>query len=159
MARARAGSNAMPNQKKVVGTVLEKAKMVQPSFKAASPMMNPAKEKAVKVMSAKPHAVIRENHGMNHTVIKLVDSMGLEEMLEASKVVGMGIKGEKIPAMKSDKARVYAEKVLELNSKTYSKSKAERMIQKLNMQILEMNKKTTNAEASKQLYHELMAEE
>lgn len=48
-----------------------------------------------KVIVVKPHSV----RGKVATA-RLVNSMDLDEMLEASKVIEMGIKGEKIPVVK-----------------------------------------------------------
>lgn len=93
------------------------------------------------------------------TTARLVDSMNLDEMLEASKVVEMGIKGEKIPAVTSSKAQRYAGTILRLNRKNNTKPMAEKMIHDLNVQIIKVNKKTTDAVESRRLYRDLMAEE
>lgn len=107
-----------------------------------------------KVIVVKPHSV----RGRIATT-RLVNSMDLDEMLEASKVIEMGIKGEKIPAVKSSKAQRYAGTILRLNRKNDTKPMAEKMMHDLNVQIIKVNKKTTDAVESKRLYRELMAEE
>ncbi len=89
---------------------------------------------------------------------RLINSMDLDEMLEASKVIEMGIKGEKIPAVKSSKAQRYARIILRLNRRSDTKPMAEKMMHDLNVQIIKVNKKTTDAVESKRLYRELMAE-
>lgn len=107
-----------------------------------------------KVLVVKPHSV----RGKVVTA-RLVNSMDLDEMLEASKVVEMGIKGEKIPAVKSSKAQRYAGTILRLNRRSDTKPMAEKMMHDLNVQIIRVNRKTTDAVESKRLYRELMAEE
>ena len=91
--------------------------------------------------------------------LKLINSMDLDEMLEASKVIEMGIKGEKIPVVKSLKAQKYAGTILQLNRRRNTKPMAEKMMHALNTRIIKENKRTTDAIESRRLYHELMAEE
>lgn len=107
-----------------------------------------------KVISVKPNSVRR-----NVVTARLVNSMNLDEMLEASKMIEMGIKGEKIPTVKSSKAQKYAGAILRLNRRNDTKPMAEKMMHDLNVQIIEVNKKTTDAVESKRLYRKLMAEE
>lgn len=107
-----------------------------------------------KVLVVKPHSVCGKD-----AAARLVNSMDLDEMLEASKVIEMGIKGEKIPAVKSSKAQRYAGTILRLNRRSDTKPMAEKMMHDLNMQIIRVNRKTTDAVESKRLYRELMAEE
>lgn len=107
-----------------------------------------------KVIVVKPHSVCGKV-----ATARLVNSMDLDEMLEASKVIEMGIKGEKIPAVKSSKAQRYAGAILRLNRRSETKPMAEKMMHDLNVQIIKVNKKTTDAVESKRLYRELMAEE
>lgn len=107
-----------------------------------------------KVIVVKPYSVRRK-----FAAARLVNSMDLDEMLEASKVIEMGIKGEKIPAVKSSKAQRYAGAILRLNRRSNTKPMAEKMMHDLNVQIIKVNKKTTDAVESKRLYRELMAEE
>lgn len=90
---------------------------------------------------------------------RLIASMDLDEMLEASKIVEMGLRGEKIPAVKSAKVQKYVGTVLRLNKRASTKSVAKKMQQDLTVQIVERNKKTTNAVEAKRLYHALMDEE
>lgn len=84
--------------------------------------------------------------------------MDLDEMLEASQVIEMGIKGEKAPIIKSHKAQQYAGVVLQLNKESDTKPMAEKMMSDLNRQIIQVNRKTTNPAKSRRLYRELMAE-
>lgn len=107
-----------------------------------------------KVLVTKPHSVRTKI-----ATARLVNSMDLDEMLEASKVVEMGIKGEKIPKVKSSKAQKYAGTILQLNKKSDTKPMAEKMMHDLNVQIIRVNKKTTDVVESRRLYRELMAEE
>ena len=93
------------------------------------------------------------------TAAGLINSMNLDELLEVSKMVELGIKGEKIPTAKSPKAQKCARTILQLNRKGNTKPAAEKMINGLNERIIEVNKKTTNTAESKRLYRKLMAEE
>lgn len=89
---------------------------------------------------------------------RLINSMDLDEMLEASKVIDMGIKGEALPVIKSRKAQEYAVRCLDKkNAEKYDV--AEKMMRDLNARIISENKKTTDAVESRRLYCELMAEE
>lgn len=90
---------------------------------------------------------------------RLIDSMDLDEMLEASKIIEMGFRGEKIPTVKSPEVQEYVGTVLQLNKRASTKSVAKKMQQVLNARIVELNKKTTNAVEAKRLYHKLMEEE
>lgn len=90
---------------------------------------------------------------------RLVASMDLDEMLEASKIVEMGFRGEKLPTVKSPKVKKYVGAVLKLNKKASTKLAAKKMQQNLNIQIIERNKETINEKEAIRLYHELMAEE
>lgn len=105
-------------------------------------------------IGAEPHSI----RGKVATA-RLVNSMDLDEMLEASKVIEMGIKGEKIPSVKSSKAQRYARTILRLCRKSDTRPIAEKMMHDLNVRIIKVNKKTTDAAESKRLYHKLMAEE
>ncbi len=124
----------------------------------------PAKAVDVKATLAKTMpekvVVVKSNSARRRVATaRLVDLMDLDEMLEASKVIEMGIKGEKIPAVKSSKAQRYAGTILELNRKNDTRPMAEKMMHDLNVQIIKVNKKTTDAAESRRLYRELMAEE
>lgn len=88
----------------------------------------------------------------------MINSMNLDEMLEASKLIEMGKKGERIQIVKSTRAQRYAAEVLRLNRQSNTKIAAEKMIHKLNRQIIKVNRKTSDAKESKRLYRELMAE-
>lgn len=90
---------------------------------------------------------------------RLIASMNLDEMLEASKIAEMGIRGEKIPSVKSLKVQKYVEEILRLNKRASTKLAAKKMQQDLTVQIIEKNKKTTNAAEARRLYKELMEEE
>ena len=89
----------------------------------------------------------------------MIASMNLDEMLEASKIAEMGIRGEKIPSVKSLKVQKYVEEILRLNKRASTKLAAKKMQQDLTVQIIEKNKKTTNAAEARRLYKELMEEE
>lgn len=89
----------------------------------------------------------------------LIASMDLDEMLEASKVIEMGLRGEKIPTVMSSKVRRYVRKVLILNKNDSTKSIAKKMQQDLTVKIIERNKETTNVAEAKKLYHALMNEQ
>lgn len=88
----------------------------------------------------------------------LINGMDLDEMLEASGLIEMGKKGERISDVKSIRAQQYAAEVLRLNRRSETKTAAEKMIRKLNRQIIKVNRKTSDAKESKRLYRELMAE-
>lgn len=88
----------------------------------------------------------------------LVRTMDLDEMLEASKVVEMGIKGEKLPVVQSSKVKKYAGVVLGLNKSLSTQHIARKMLQELNMQIIQKNRNTTDALEAKRIYQEFIAE-
>lgn len=124
----------------------------------------PTRPVAIKTALSKAipeNMVIVKPHSVRRRVVaaQLINSMDLDEMLEASKVIEMGIKGERIPVVKSSKARRYAGTILQLNRRNDTKPIAEKMMHDLNVQIIKVNKKTTNAVESKRLYRELMTEE
>lgn len=91
--------------------------------------------------------------------MELIASMDLDELLEASKAIEMGIKGLANSDVKSAKAQEYAGVILGLNKKVDTKPAAESLMKELNTQILKVNRETTNAVEAKRLYQELMAEE
>ncbi len=88
----------------------------------------------------------------------LVRTMNLDEMLEASKVVEMGIKGEKQPVVQSSKVKKYAGVVLGLNKSLSTQHAARKMLQEVNMQIIQKNRNTTDALKAKRIYQEFIAE-
>lgn len=90
---------------------------------------------------------------------RLIASMDLDEMLEASKIVEMGFRGEKIPTVKSSKVQKYVGTVLRLNKRASTKPVAKKMQQDLTVKIVEKNKKTTNETEAKRLYQAFMDEE
>lgn len=57
---------------------------------------------------------------------RLIASMDLDEMLEASKIVEMGLRGEKIPTVKSSKVQKYVGTVLRLNKRASTKPVAKK---------------------------------
>ena len=89
---------------------------------------------------------------------KLVSSMNLDEMLEASNAIEIGFRGEKIPTFTSSKARKYAIKALQLNKNGLSKKAAKKMQQDLVVQIVERNKSTTDKARAEKLYRVIMNE-
>lgn len=93
------------------------------------------------------------------TTDELIASMDLDEMLEASKIVELGFRGEKIPTIESAKVRKYVGEVLRLNKRVLTKAEAKKMQQDLSVKIVEQNKKTTDAIEAKRLYHALMKEQ
>lgn len=86
----------------------------------------------------------------------LISSMNLDEMLQASKIAEMGLRGEKIPAVKSSKVRQYVGTVLKVNEKDSTRSEAREIQNDLVVQIVEKNKKTVNGSQAKYLYDKLM---
>lgn len=88
-----------------------------------------------------------------------VASMNLEEMLEASNIVELGLRGEQIPVVKSPKAQAYAGVVLKLNQEPSTRMIAKDMQRALTVQIVKRNRKTTDREKSKRLYQAFMGEE
>lgn len=85
-------------------------------------------------------------------------SMNLDELLEASEIVEMGIKGEKIFMAKSPKAEQCARVILRLNEQPQTKRVAARMRQELTSQIIKENRRTADPVKGRRLYRELMAE-
>lgn len=90
---------------------------------------------------------------------QLIKKMNLDEMLEASNAVEIGIRGCKLPKIESPNAQKYATAVLGLTRKSSTKPKAEKMLHDLNRRIVLVNQQTTDAIEAKRLYRELMAEE
>ncbi len=90
---------------------------------------------------------------------RLIASMNLDEMLEASQIVDMGIRGEKIPEVMSPKVRRYVWTAMRLNKRPAARPAVKQMQQHLTIQIIEENKKTTDAEEGKRLYLKLMDED
>lgn len=139
-------------RKKMTGTMVEdniSLEAVPIKTVAVKTGVAPAKAVAVKVTPMNRRKVIG----------RLIDSMDLDEMLEASKIVEMGLRGEKIPVVNSPKVQKYVRAVLRLNNKASTKSVAKKMQQDLTVQIVRRNKKTTNAAEAKRLYQALMKEE
>lgn len=89
----------------------------------------------------------------------LISSMNLDEMLQASKIVEMGLRGEKIPAVKSSKVRQYVGTVLKVNEKDSTRAEARKIQDDLVVQIVEKNKKTVNGSNAKYLYDKLMKDQ
>lgn len=90
---------------------------------------------------------------------KLIASMNLDEMLEASKIVEMELKGEKIPKIKSPKVQKYVGTILGTDKRDMKKSIVRKMQNDLSIEIIERNKQTTNVVEATRLYHALMDEE
>lgn len=140
MPKTKIKTSVGSRRKKIAGTILEKGLR-----KGAVPV----KTAVVKAPSVRRGKVTN----------RLIASMDLDEMLEASKIVDLGLRGEKIPTVKSPKVQKYVGAVLQLNKRASTKSVAKKMQQDLIVQIVERNKKTTNAAEAKRLYHALMEEE
>ena len=120
----------------------------------------PATTKETLAKTILENAVVVRSHSAHKVAAaRLVNSMDLDEMLEASKVIDMGIKGEKIPVAKSSKAQRYAREILQLSRTDDTKPIAEKMMHDLTVRIIEVNKKTTDETESKRLYRKLMVEE
>lgn len=88
----------------------------------------------------------------------VIESMSLDEMLEASSAATKCLRGEAIPVLKSSNVKVYVGHVSRLGKRLSTKKKAESMVQALNMQIVEKNKKSANGAEAKRLYSDLMNE-
>lgn len=71
----------------------------------------------------------------------------------------MGLRGEKIPTVKSSNVQKYVGTVLRLNKRAFTKPVAKKMQQDLTVKIVEKNKKTTNETEAKRLYQAFMDEE
>lgn len=139
-------------RKKIAGTTVEKgSRMGAIPVKIVAVKTGAARVKAVSVKT------ILARRG--NVTGRLIASMDLDEMLEASKILEMGFRGEKIPTVKSPKVQKYVGTVLQLNKRASTKWVAKKMQQDLTVQIVEQNKKTTNEAEAKRLYHALMEEE
>ena len=142
MPKAKINTPVGSRRKKIAGTTVEKGLRM-----GAVPVKTGVA--SVKAVAVKATPVRR-----GKVTGRLIASMDLDEMLEASKIVEMGFRGEKIPTVKSRTLTV-----LQLNKRASTKSVAKKMQQDLTVQIVERNKKTTNAVEAKRLYHALMEEE
>lgn len=99
--------------------------------------------------------------GSRNATHRLIASMNLDEMLEASEIGEIGLRGEKVSQAQiskeqSPKVRIYAGAISKFCRKDSSKSIAKKMQQDLTAQIVEKNRKTTNAVEADRLYHALM---
>ena len=147
MPKAKINTPVGSRRKKIAGTTVEKGLRM-----GAVPVKTGVA--SVKAVAVKATPVRR-----GKVTGRLIASMDLDEMLESSKIVEMGFRGEKIPTVKSPKVQKYVGTVLQLNKRASTKSVAKKMQQDLTVQIVERNKKTTNAVEAKRLYHALMEEE
>ena len=117
----------------------------------------------VSVKNVEPPAnaitVVKASNRLEKMSNALVASMSLDEMLEASKILDMGFKGETIPIAKSTKVKKYVGEVLQLNSNFLTRPTAKKMQQYLTAQIVEKNRETTDVEEAKRLYRAFMEED
>lgn len=117
----------------------------------------------VSVKNVEPPAnaitVVKASNRFEKMSNALVASMSLDEMLEASKILDMGFKGETIPIAKSTKVKKYVGEVLQLNSNFLTRPTAKKMQQYLTAQIVEKNRETTDEEEAKRLYRAFMEED
>lgn len=84
------------------------------------------------------------------------DSRSRINVVTTSKIAEMGLRGEKIPVVKSSKVRQYVGTVLKVNEKDSTRSEAREIQNDLVVQIVEKNKKTVNGSQAKYLYDKLM---
>lgn len=152
MPKAKINTPVGGRRKKIVGTTLEKD--LRGGTVSVKTVTAKTGATAVKVAAGKATPVRR-----GKVPSRLIASMDLDEMLEASKILDMGFRGEKIPTVKSPKVQKYVGEVLRLNKRASTKLVAKKMQQDLTVQIVERNKKTTNEVEAKRLYHALMEEE
>ncbi len=152
MPKAKINTPVGSRRKKITGTTVKKGLRMEAV---------PVKTVAVKTGVAPVKAAATKATPVRRGKVtgRLIASMDLDEMLEASKIVEMGFRGEKIPTVKSPKVQKYVGAVLRLNKRASTKSVAKKMQQDLTVQIVEQNKKTTNAAEAKRLYQALMEEE
>jgi hypothetical protein len=86
--------------------------------------------------------------------------MSLDELIDASTIIELGKKNEKIPETlaNSKNAYQYASMVLDLYRELLTREKAEMMIDDLNAQIIYVNKRTSDPTLGKYYYKKLMEE-
>ena len=152
MPKAKINTPVGSRRKKITGTTVKKGLRME-----AVPVKTVAVKTGVGPVTASATKATPVRRGK--VTGRLIASMDLDEMLEASKIVEMGFRGEKIPTVKSPKVQKYVGAVLRLNKRASTKSVAKKMQQDLTVQIVEQNKKTTNAAEAKRLYQALMEEE
>lgn len=85
-------------------------------------------------------------------------SMSLDEMLEASSAATKCLRGEAIPVLESKNVKAYVGHVSRLGKKASTRKMAESMVNALNVQIVEKNKKSANNIEARRLYSNLMNE-
>lgn len=90
---------------------------------------------------------------------RLIASMDLEEMLEASRIAELQLSGQTVPRVKSPKVQQYVKMVFRLCRIDTTKLAAKKMQQNLSAEIVKRNKRTTNEKEAKFLYNSLMDEE
>lgn len=88
---------------------------------------------------------------------RLLASMSLDEMLEASFAASMYLRGEGIPVIESNNAQTYVNYIIMLSKKPQTRGRAELMIRLLNAKIVEKNKKTIDSTEARKLYTDLMS--
>lgn len=88
---------------------------------------------------------------------RLVNSMSFDEMLEASQIVEMLLRGEKLPSVMSPKVQKYVNLMTRLHKNPSTRSRAKKMQQELNSQIIERNRLTINMIEANQFYNNLVS--
>ena len=86
-----------------------------------------------------------------------LSKMNLNEMLEASNAVAIGIKGGPVPSVKSKKSKRYVDKVLQLG-RNKKMNIVKNMQQDLSARIVRENVRTTNPIEAKKMYKIVMSD-
>ena len=119
----------------------------------------PGKTASAKTYTIPKEVVVVGRAGVKRVRVKgLLDSMDLDEMLEASKNIEIGLRGEKIPSISSSNVQKYVNEVLTYNKMLKTKRLSQRMQQELTKHIIDVNKKTIDARKANNLYQALMKE-
>lgn len=90
---------------------------------------------------------------------ELMNSMDLEELLDASLIVTKNIREGKTYTVESPKSQELAQYILRLNEQEDTKPLVEEMIHNLNVQIIKVNEETADPVEGERAYRELMEEE
>lgn len=96
-----------------------------------------------------PGIAHRKQAPRRKTINGVIESMSLDEMLEASSIATMCLRGVDIPVIKSDNVKVYVNQVSRLGKNPSTKKRAEVLVNTLNAKIVKKNIETSKRNNAK----------
>lgn len=93
--------------------------------------------------TALPGIARRKRAPRRKTINGVMESMSLDEMLEASSIATMCLRGADIPAIKSDNVKVYVYQVSRLGKNPSTRKRAQVLVNTLNAKIVKKNIETS----------------